>query len=87
MSLTEKITNAIDTLEAQIAADIFDVQRSRTDGDPEKIAIHASDMAMNAIRLEVLNQVATWLVEAEPAPMTARNSGPLAMAATMTAMM
>lgn len=87
MSLTEKITNAIDTLEAQIAADIFDAQRGRQDGDPEKIAIHANDLAANAIRLEVFNQVATWLVEAEPAPMTARNSGPLAMAAAMTTMM
>lgn len=87
-SLTERLTKAIDTLEAQIAADLFDIQRGRAAGDPEKIAIHAGEMAANAIRLEVLNEVATWLVEAaEPAAMPARNSGALAMAAAMTTMM
>lgn len=78
-SLTEKILDAIATLEAQIAADMIDIQRSRNASDPEKIAIHAGEMAANAIRLEVFNQVTVWMTEAEPV----RTSGPLAMAAAI----
>lgn len=84
-SLTEKILDAIATLEAQIAADMIDIQRSRNASDPEKIAIHAGEMAANAVRLEVFNQVTVWMTEQEQPQEPKRTSGPLAMAAAIAA--
>lgn len=66
-TLESKLRADLNTVEGNLAADLYDAVRARADLDWERVAAFAASLHENAVRADLLQNALRWIEETERA--------------------